>query len=611
MIWQFNPFAIPLLVAIFPIASFLVLGWQRRELVTARIFIAWLVAAAVWMGFYALELLTADLGLMMTWIRMEYLGILTLPALYFLFVLSYSGYANWITWRLVVGIFVVPVLQIIMVWTNDLHHLQWVWVDTQIIDGLIFFEREFGPGFAVGTAYQYLLILGGTVVLTALIIRTPTLYRGRIYPLIAIAAFVLGGNLVSILSLTPWPHLDFTPLCLAAASIPMAWSLFRQRLLDIMPAAHRIIFNNMSDAIVVLNVEQQVIDANNGAGTVLGKDPSQLIGRHGTQVFQQYPEILDACHNTYEVRAEISQQQGETRRWYDVKVSPIYDRESHLTGRVVVLHDISSIKFAEATVRQSAKELEEANKALEAFNRIVAHDLRAPIANVNMLAGITLELQASELSAETKENLTEIAQISSTMTTMVDELLLLAKLKHTDDKLVDVDVKLAAQAAVKRFQSDVTKHNIQINIQDDLPTANARSIWVEEVLANLIGNAIKYMGTENKEPRINIHGKRQDSFNRYEVADNGIGIQEADQKKLFEMFTRVHKGEATGMGLGLSIVAHIVHRLGGEAGVESTLDKGSTFWFTLPASRMSLVQVPTLNTVTPAEVKQPVAQPSQ
>jgi signal transduction histidine kinase len=174
-----------------------------------------------------------------------------------------------------------------------------------------------------------------------------------------------------------------------------------------------------------------------------------------------------------------------------------------------------------------------------------------------------------------------------------------------------VDVKLAAQAAVKRFQSDVTKHNIQINIQDDLPTANARSIWVEEVLANLIGNAIKYMGTENKEPRINIHGKRQDSFNRYEVADNGIGIQEADQKKLFEMFTRVHKGEATGMGLGLSIVAHIVHRLGGEAGVESTLDKGSTFWFTLPASRMSLVQVPTLNTVTPAEVKQPVAQPSQ
>jgi PAS domain S-box-containing protein len=608
MAWQFNPFTIPLLLAIFPIASFLVLGWQRRELVTARIFIAWLIAAAVWMGFYALELLTADLRLMMTWIRLEYLGILTLPALYFLFVLSYSGYANWITWKTVTGIFVIPVLQIIMVWTNEFHQLNWVSVGTETIDGLVFFAREYGPGFAIGTAYQYLLILGGTVVLTALIIRTPALYRGRIYPLIAIAAFVLGGNLVSILSLTPWPHLDLTPLALAAASVPMAWSLFRQRLLDIMPAAHRIIFSNMSDAIVVLNVEQQVIDANNSAGSLLGKDPGQLIGRHSAQVFQQYPEIRDACHNTYEVRAEITQQKGETRRWFDVKVSPVYDRESHLTGRVVVLHDISSIKFAEATVRESAKELEKANQALEAFNRIVAHDLRAPIANVNMLAGLTLELERNELSEDTKQNLNEIAQISATMTTMVDELLLLAQLKHTDDKLVEVDMKAAAQAAIKRFQVEVSQRKIAITLADDLPPANARSMWVEEVLANLIGNAIKYIGAENKEPRISVRGTRQDTLNRYEVVDNGIGIPAEDQKKLFEMFTRVHKGEATGMGLGLSIVAHIVHRLGGEAGVESTPEKGSSFWFTLPAPRMSLLQMTaeTKSTAEAAAIKLPV-----
>jgi signal transduction histidine kinase len=108
--------------------------------------------------------------------------------------------------------------------------------------------------------------------------------------------------------------------------------------------------------------------------------------------------------------------------------------------------------------------------------------------------------------------------------------------------------------------------------------------WIEEVFANLISNAIKYIGKDNPEPRIIVRGSRVGSIVRYEVKDNGLGISEKDQERLFEMFSRFHTGEASGLGLGMSIVQRIVDRLNGQLGVESALGKGSSFWFALAAA---------------------------
>jgi signal transduction histidine kinase len=107
--------------------------------------------------------------------------------------------------------------------------------------------------------------------------------------------------------------------------------------------------------------------------------------------------------------------------------------------------------------------------------------------------------------------------------------------------------------------------------------------WIEEVFANLISNAVKYIGKDNEAPCITIRGMRDGDMVRYEVEDNGLGIKPEDQARLFDMFSRFHKGEEAGFGLGMSIIQRIVTKLKGTMGVQSEPGVGSTFWFALPA----------------------------
>jgi two-component system sensor histidine kinase/response regulator len=141
---------------------------------------------------------------------------------------------------------------------------------------------------------------------------------------------------------------------------------------------------------------------------------------------------------------------------------------------------------------------------------------------------------------------------------------------------------MVAQAALQRFKAELGA-GITVDLSPDLPLALGYGPWLEEVFANLIGNAIKYIGKQNPAPRIAIRGSLHAGLAYYAVQDNGIGIQPEDQARLFEMFTRFHHDQATGLGLGLSIVQRIVVKLNGTLGVESTPGQGSTFWFALPA----------------------------
>ncbi len=178
--------------------------------------------------------------------------------------------------------------------------------------------------------------------------------------------------------------------------------------------------------------------------------------------------------------------------------------------------------------------------------------------------------------------LQKIIDTSNRMAEMIDQLLLLTKLRDVETTAVSVDLYPLILAAKARFENEIQHKNIQINIQQEWPLVFGQPILIEEVFANLIGNAIKYRGHDNASPAITIRGEQVGEQVRVMVEDNGLGIRLENQESLFEMFTRFHKEEASGTGLGLTIVQRIVRKLGGEVGVESSIGQGSTFWFTLP-----------------------------
>ena len=120
-------------------------------------------------------------------------------------------------------------------------------------------------------------------------------------------------------------------------------------------------------------------------------------------------------------------------------------------------------------------------------------------------------------------------------------------------------------------------------MQADLPSINVDPIKLRQVLANLVDNAIKYMGEANHQPLVEIGASREEGVVTLYVRDNGIGITPEDGEAIFEPFTRLSTAEPPGLGIGLSTVKRAVAAWGGEIWVESQLGKGSSFYFTVPA----------------------------
>ncbi len=235
--------------------------------------------------------------------------------------------------------------------------------------------------------------------------------------------------------------------------------------------------------------------------------------------------------------------------------------------------------------RRYAAELERRNDELDAYSYTVAHDLKAPLHIVIGYSNLLRTDFVSEMSEDVSRYLKHIENYAHKMNEIIEGLLLLARLREEQVTASRVEIGPVIEAALKRFEDPIRSQDIAVEVEPNLPSAFGHKPWLEEVFANLIENAIKYIGDENPEPSICIRGYLRDGMARYEVQDNGLGVAEEDLEHLFERFTRFHPGKSEGSGLGLSIVQRIVHRLEGKVGVESEPGKGSTFWFELPIAR--------------------------
>ncbi len=247
------------------------------------------------------------------------------------------------------------------------------------------------------------------------------------------------------------------------------------------------------------------------------------------------------------------------------------------------------------TLRKHTVELEARNEELDAFAHTVAHDLKNPVSTVWGFAE-TLEHVFSNLSQEqVQEYLRLIAQNTSKMNNIIDELLLLARVRKVEDmELMPLDMVHIVADAQRRIAYLAEEYQAEIVTPDVWPTVLSYGPWLEEVWVNYLSNAIRYGG---KPPRVELgyDAKVQPSGTatqaedavlsplRFWVRDNGSGLTAEEQSRLFTPFTRLDQVRAKGHGLGLSIVRRIVEKLGGQVGVESQVGQGSVFSFTLPS----------------------------
>jgi len=233
------------------------------------------------------------------------------------------------------------------------------------------------------------------------------------------------------------------------------------------------------------------------------------------------------------------------------------------------------------------RNLQAQNKELEAFAHTVAHDLKNPLALVDMAAKILRDTHRISSPDENEAIIQTIIEGSARMQTIIQGLLLLATTRQGEVQLQPMDMTGLVTEVRNRLAPNIQETGATITSSDKWPVVLGHRPWVEEVWVNYISNALKYGGRDDLNPPTPPHIElgftpETNGFVRFWVRDNGAGISEADQAHLFIPFSRLAQSRSKGHGLGLSIVQRIVERLGGQVGVESAVGVGSLFYFTLP-----------------------------
>ncbi|GIV81363.1 MAG: hypothetical protein KatS3mg051_0717 [Anaerolineae bacterium] len=229
---------------------------------------------------------------------------------------------------------------------------------------------------------------------------------------------------------------------------------------------------------------------------------------------------------------------------------------------------------------QAAQEREQLIQELDAFARTVAHDLKSPLSPILGYSELLLDEKAS-LTDEARRTFTQmIADNARRMGNIIDELLLLARMRQSELKTHPLDMAAIVQDALDRLAYLISEYEAEIVVADSWPAAMGYAPWVVEVWVNYISNGLKYGGNP---PRVELGADvLPDGTPRFWVRDNGAGLTAEEQALLFTPFTQLSEGHVEGHGLGLSIVQRIVERLSGTVGVESEPGQGSLFYFTLP-----------------------------
>lgn len=330
--------------------------------------------------------------------------------------------------------------------------------------------------------------------------------------------------------------------------------------------------------------------------TILGHSQAELLARP----FIEFIHPDDRAKTLAE--AERLSQGGETQnfenryrtsngdfRWlaWSVQSQP-EQRLLYATARDITEQKRTAERIVQlnADLQYRAAQLEAANKELEAFSYSVSHDLRAPLRHIDGFVGLLTKRLGDQLDERARRHLNIIADSARQMGALIDDLLVFSRMGRAAMQQEKVDMVALVNEVVAGLEMELKDRRVNWRISP-LPTVSADRTMLRQVFANLIGNAVKYTRPrESAEIEIGSTNDTVDAQLTFFVRDNGVGFDMQYVDKLFGVFQRLHRPEEfEGTGIGLANVRRIISRHGGRTWAESELDKGATFYFSIPQTR--------------------------
>ncbi|NOY94109.1 MAG: HAMP domain-containing protein [Deltaproteobacteria bacterium] len=327
------------------------------------------------------------------------------------------------------------------------------------------------------------------------------------------------------------------------------------------------VLDAMSEAVFVTDSQSRIVLTNAALDALVDGDCIGLTPMEAIRSADLHQAVRKARRGDG-AEAEIILTRGDERLTFIAQVAPLPDR----AGVVAVLHDVTKARLADRVRRD--------------FVANASHEFRTPLTAIR---GFTETLAAGALDdRETAERfLGTIIKHTLRLSRLVDDMLALSRAEAPDEEMAleQVEVGAMARDVALGLEAQARAGDVEITLDglDDLPTVTTSARALDEILVNLVDNAIKYTPPGG---RVCVSGRVEDDAVQIAVHDTGPGIPEAHISRIFERFYRVDEGRSRdvgGTGLGLSIVRHLAARIGAEVEVTSRLGHGTTFCLGLPA----------------------------
>jgi len=356
--------------------------------------------------------------------------------------------------------------------------------------------------------------------------------------------------------------------------------------------------DTLDSGIILTDPRGKVVWANATVGRFFGIDRDRVIGVDAKRARSRYIGALEDTQAVAEAM-EGAMESGERIDSMTCTVRPTVGREARTLeyrslpieadhgpgGRIDHFIDITELKQLEENLRERTRSLEKSKEKLEEYSHVVSHDLKEPLRTIETFSGFLLEDYADKLDEEGVDFLNTLRRTSARMRQLINDLLSLASI-HVDTASYD---RINTQRLLEEIQEDLDARLRGVNLQvaQGLPPVKGNKVRIGELFSNLITNAIKY--NDKALPTVRVGWQREardNGMTTFFVEDNGIGIEDRYQERIFGIFQKLNPREDyEGTGAGLAICKRIVEEHGGRIWVRSEVGKGSTFFFTIPKAR--------------------------
>lgn len=353
---QFHPFAIYLLLSAAITLFAALIAWRRSAPGSFTLSLL-LLSMTVWSGAYAARLFHISAEQKVFWFHVMYVGIILLPNLFLVFILKLTRNESWLLPRNLLLLSIQPALSLLLLWTNNLHHLYYKSIQTQEINGLVMFEFVRGPWYFVNMFYSYAVVVLALGVMLLSALRLGALFRNQ-YRLVFIGSVIpWAGSMYNELNFTQMNGLDLTPVTFGITGILFAFAVVRARFMDLIPVARSMLIENMSDGVLMLDAKNRVVDFNPAMKQYLGGESTSMLGRHVSELLGDWIEQSDALLGESQSSIEM-RIPNDPSRYLDLRVTPLFDAYRQLSGRLIVFRDITERKDVEKQLRHANRRLQ-------------------------------------------------------------------------------------------------------------------------------------------------------------------------------------------------------------------------------------------------------------